>query len=85
MTASHAAAAKAAAAQAQAAASQVLEVTSAPPAACHSEPGAEYAGEDVIVWGDQNPKVCLVCVCVCVAALQHALAGACLLRWRGRA
>jgi hypothetical protein len=57
-TASHAAAAKAAAAQAQAAASEVLEVTSGPPASCHSEPGAEYAGEDVIVWGDQNPKVC---------------------------
>lgn len=55
-TASHAAAAQAAAAQAQAAASEVLAVT--PSDGCHTEQGAEYAGEDVIAWGNENLKVC---------------------------
>jgi hypothetical protein len=54
-TASHAAAAKAAAAQAQAAADGML--AAAPPGQCHTEQGAEYAGEDVIVWGTDNLKV----------------------------
>lgn len=54
-TASHAAAAKAAAAQAQEAASGLL--VAAQPDACHTEQGAEYAGEDVIEWGNDNLKV----------------------------
>jgi hypothetical protein len=57
-TATHAAAAKAAAAQAQAAASEVM--IKAQPDTCHTEQGAEYAGEDVIEWGNQNLKVRLL-------------------------
>jgi hypothetical protein len=32
----------------------------AQPDTCHTEQGAEYAGEDVIEWGNQNLKVRLL-------------------------
>lgn len=54
-TAAHAAAAREAAAQAAAAANPAVKIHFED--TCHTEPSAEYSGDDVIEWGSQHLKV----------------------------